>query len=212
MELLKQHIEALVFSSENNVTADEIKQCLKKVYGWELNTEEIKTQLNDLKEKYSAEEFAFELVEIADGYRFLTKTQYYPVVSVFLEIKARKRLTTAALETLSIIAYRQPVSKPEIEKIRGVNTDYSIQKLLEKDLIVIDGKGTGPGKPILYSVSKTFMDHFGLKTMKDLPKLKDLQMAESQIGLTVEEQISGDQPAEETMNEPPSEINLEEPR
>jgi segregation and condensation protein B len=178
------------------------------VYGWEISTEEIKTQLDELKVKYSTEEFAFELVEIADGYRFLTKTQYYPVVSVFLEIKAKKRLTTAALETLSIIAYRQPISKPEIEKIRGVNTDYSIQKLLEKDLIVIDGKGTGPGKPILYTVSKTFMDHFGLKSMEDLPKLKDLKADESQIGLSLTEE----HPAEENVNETSPEINLEEPR
>jgi hypothetical protein len=99
-----------------------------------------------------------------------------------LQIKAKRRLSTAALETLAIIAYKQPLSKSEIEHIRGVNCDYSIQKLLEKELIVINGKGDGPGRPLLYATSKSFMDHFGLKSVKDLPKLKDLHILDNEIG------------------------------
>jgi hypothetical protein len=88
---------------------------------------------------------------------------------------------------LAIIAYKQPITKPELEQIRGVSCDYSIQKLLEKDLIVISGKSDGPGKPILYSTSKNFMDHFGLRSVKDLPKLKDIQPgAISEIGIPMD--------------------------
>jgi segregation and condensation protein B len=85
------------------------------------------------------------------------------------------------METLAIIAYKQPITKSEIELIRGVNCDYSVQKLLEKDLIAISGRSSGPGKPILYETSQSFMDHFGLRNQKDLPQLKDIQSLENSI-------------------------------
>ena len=182
MQLLLQHIEALIFVSEQPITEDEILSCLKTAYGWELKKEQFYSLIAELKHKYQDEEYSFELVEIAEGFQFLTKKEYHHAVSVLLQIKAKKRLSTAALETLAIIAYKQPLSKSEIEHIRGVNCDYSIQKLLEKELIVISGKGDGPGKPLLYATSKNFMDHFGLRSVKELPKLKDLHIAENEIG------------------------------
>ncbi len=182
MQLLLQHIEALIFASEQPISSDEILSCLKTAYGWEMKKEQFQSLIQELKEKYSGEDFSFELTEIAEGYQFLTKKEYHHVVNTLLQIKAKKRLSTAALETLAIIAYKQPISKSECEHIRGVNCDYSIQKLLEKELIVISGKGDGPGKPLLYSTSKNFMDHFGLKSVRDLPKLKDLHIAENEIG------------------------------
>ena len=136
MQLLLQHIEALIFVSEQPITGDEILSCLKTAYGWELKKEQFHSLISELKEKYNAEEYSFELVEIAEGFQFLTKKEYHHAVSVLLQIKAKRRLSTAALETLAIIAYKQPLSKSEIEHIRGVNCDYSIQKLLEKELIV----------------------------------------------------------------------------
>ncbi|MBL7924926.1 MAG: SMC-Scp complex subunit ScpB [Bacteroidia bacterium] len=183
MQLLLQHIEALIFASEQPISGDEILSCLRTVYGWELKKDQFHSLISELKEKYSSEDFSFELTEIAEGYQFLTKKEYHHAVNTLLQIKAKKRLSTAALETLAIIAYKQPLSKSEIEHIRGVNCDYSIQKLLEKELIVISGKGDGPGKPLLYSTSKNFMDHFGLKSVKDLPKLKDLHIADNEIGM-----------------------------
>jgi segregation and condensation protein B len=182
MQLLEQHIEALIFTAESPVTGDDIINCLNTAYSWELKKDELKEIIETLKEKFSDERFAFELVEIAEGYQFLSKKEYHNVVNTLLQIKAKRRLSTAALETLAIIAYKQPLSKSEIEHIRGVNCDYSIQKLLEKELIVINGKGDGPGKPLLYGTSKNFMDHFGLKSVKDLPKLKDLHIADNEIG------------------------------
>jgi segregation and condensation protein B len=182
MQLLLQHIEALIFASEQPITGDEVLSCLKTVYGWELKKEQFQSLISELKEKYASEDHSFELIEIADGFQFLTKKEYHHVVNTLLQIKAKKRLSTAALETLSIIAYKQPISKSEIEHIRGVNCDYSMQKLLEKELIIISGKGDGPGKPLLYSTSKNFMDHFGLRSVKDLPQLKELHIADNEIG------------------------------
>ncbi len=183
MQLLAQHIEALIFTSEQPITHEEIVSCLKTVYGWELGKDQLREVIEELKVKYLDESFAFELLEIADGIQFFTKKEYHTAVNALLQIKARKRLSTAALETLAIIAYKQPLSKSEIEHIRGVNCDYSIQKLLEKELIVIEGKSDGPGKPLLYGTSKNFMDHFGLKSVKELPKLKDLHIADNEIGM-----------------------------
>ncbi len=183
MQLLKQHIEALIFTAEQTITTEEIISCLKTVYNWELSKKEIQEVIAELKDKYNDENYSFELVEIADGFQFLSKKEYHNAVNTLLQIKAKKRLSTAALETLAIIAYKQPLSKSEIEHIRGVNCDYSIQKLLEKELIVLEGKSDLPGKPMLYGTSKNFMDHFGLKSVKDLPKLKDLHIAENEIGM-----------------------------
>ncbi len=182
MQLLLQHIEALIFASEQPITGDEVLSCLKTVYGWELKKEQFQSLISELREKYASEDHSFELIEIADGFQFLTKKEYHHIVNTLLQIKAKKRLSTAALETLSIIAYKQPISKSEIEHIRGVNCDYSMQKLLEKELIIISGKGDGPGKPLLYSTSKNFMDHFGLRSVKDLPQLKELHIADNEIG------------------------------
>ena len=179
---LKNHIEALIFTAEHSITLDEIKSCLHAAFGWELSDDDLKKELDEIFAKYNTDDFAFELIEIAGGYQFLTKKEFYPAVQVLLAQKAKKKLSTAALETLSIIAYKQPVTKAEIEHIRGVNSDYSVQKLLEKELIEISGKSDGPGKPVLYSTTKLFMDFFGIKSPKDLPQLKDIRLEENEIG------------------------------
>lgn len=186
MRLLKQQIEALIFTANKGITIAEIQSCLKAVYGWELTKEEVTENISQLQEKYKNDDFSFELLEIAGGFEFLTKKDFHTAVHTLLQINEKKKLSTAAMETLSIIAYKQPVTKTQIEQIRGVNCDYSIQKLLEKELIVIEGKSDGPGRPLLYGTSKTFMDHFGLKSMKDLPKLKDLHIVENEIGTPAE--------------------------
>ena len=187
MRQLDQNVEALIFASEAAVSSDELIASLKAAHGWELTREDITDAIGRIKEKYVSEDFSFELNEIAGGYEFLSKKDFHPAIHVMLQLKEKKRLSTAALETLAIIAYKQPITKPELEQIRGVSCDYSIQKLLEKDLIVISGKSDGPGKPILYSTSKNFMDHFGLRSVKDLPKLKDIQPgAMSEIGTPLE--------------------------
>ena len=203
MQLLKQQIEAMIFVAEQNITNEEIQSSLKAAYGWEVSKKEIQEVLQTLKEQYSSEDHSFELVEIAEGYQFLTKKEFHTAVNTLLQIKARKRLSTAALETLAIIAYKQPLSKSEMEHIRGVSCDYSIQKLLEKELIVIEGKSDSPGKPLLYGTSKNFMDHFGLKSVKDLPKLKDLHIAENEIGMPADllDRVMSEEESEPSMTD-----------
>jgi len=180
MEMLKQHIEAIIFTSEQPTTVKDIQECLMTTYGWEILKEEIENELQAIVEKYKADTFSFELVAIAGGWHFMTKKDYYPTVATYLHQKARRRLSTSAMETLAIIAYKQPITKTEVEHIRGVNCDHTVQKLLEKELIVIGGREEGPGKPLLYKTSQLFMDYFGINSPKDLPKLKEIEPIEDE--------------------------------
>ncbi len=182
MEYLSQHIESLIFSAETPITYDEIKLCLEETFESKFRKPQIEKAINVSMEKYRADDFPFEIIEIGNGYRFFTKGAYHKVVGQHLKQTAKKRLSRAALETLSIIAYKQPVTKGELEKIRGVSCDYSIQKLLEKELITITGRSEGPGRPLLYGTSQKFMDYFGLKDINDLPKPKDFKDPDQVIG------------------------------
>lgn len=182
LDKLSHHIEALVFVAENSLSFKEIKNCLDEQFATKFKKEDVEKAIAELFEKYQSEDFAVEMVEISNGYRFMTKGAYYPTVATFLKQSTKKKLSRAALETLSIIAYKQPVEKSELEKIRGVSCDYSIQKLLEKELVEIVGRSEGPGRPLLYSTSEKFMDYFGLKSIQDLPKTRDIATAQSSIG------------------------------
>jgi segregation and condensation protein B len=144
--------------------------------------EDIINSIQRLEEKYSADEFAFQLNRAAGGYQFLTKPAYQASISIMLKQQSKKRLSTSAMETLSIIAYKQPISKPEIETIRGVNCDYAIQKLLDKGLIEIKGKAETIGRPMLYGTSTKFMEYFGINDLADLPLPKDFSSEINVIG------------------------------
>lgn len=172
------HIEALIFASEKPLTSMEITELINNAFGFmeeKLTLEQIQTSLDGIVEKYASEFYPFEVRESGGGWQFLTKKDYHKTVAQLNGEKFLKRLSSAALETLSIIAYKQPITKGEIEAIRGVSSDYSIQKLLEKELIIITGRNEEmPGKPLVYSTSKTFMDYFGINSPADLPKLKEI--------------------------------------
>ena len=176
MENLHQHIEALVFSSETAVTKQDIVEAIGKAFpGTVLDVQLVEQILQDLQDKFKRDIYAFELRVIGGGYQFFTKAEYHTTVAAFIGMKEKKRLSTAALETLSIIAYRGPVTKVECEKIRGVNCDYSVEKLLEKELIEVAGRLENmPGKPVLYKVTQNFLDYFGINSTVELPKLKDI--------------------------------------
>jgi len=172
------HIEALIFASDKPLTSMEITELINNAFGFmeeKLTLEQIQTSLDGIIEKYASEFYPFEVRESGGGWQFLTKKDFHKTVAQLNGEKFLKRLSSAALETLSIVAYKQPITKGEIEAIRGVNSDYSIQKLLEKELINISGRNeTMPGKPLVYSTSKTFMDYFGINSADDLPKLKEV--------------------------------------
>lgn len=182
MNNIELYIEALIFSSEQSLRAEEIAYCLQAVFERDIAIEEISNSISNISEKYQDERFAIELVKMNNGYQFLTKKPFHPVISLLQAQKSKKKLSQAAMETLAIIAYRQPTTKTDIEQIRGVNCDYSIQKLLEKELITIVGKSEAVGKPILYGTSPLFMDYFGVNAMNDLPQIKELTNDINTIG------------------------------
>ncbi len=195
MDKLSHHIEALVFVAESSLSFKDLKNCLDEQFATKFKKEVVQKAVAELMEKYQSDDFAVEMVEISNGYRFMTKGAYYPTVATFLKQSTKKKLSKSALETLSIIAYKQPVEKSELEKIRGVSCDYSIQKLLEKELVEIVGRSEGPGRPLLYSTSAKFMDYFGLKSIQDLPKTRDIASAQNSIGdVSIEEVIPSETP------------------
>lgn len=179
---LDTHIECLIFIAQQPIRREEIRYNLENDLQVSIDPEDVDAALQRLQEKYQDENFAIEIVEVAEGFQFVTKGAYHHIAGQYLRQLTKKRLSKVALETLAIIAYRQPVSRAEIEQIRGVNADYAIDKLLEKELIEITGRSTGPGKPLLYATSGKFMDHFGLRSMDDLPQLKEFQLTTEEIG------------------------------
>ncbi|MEY4054092.1 MAG: hypothetical protein RL034_1010 [Bacteroidota bacterium] len=182
------HIEVLIFASEKPLTSLDIVELINNTFGFleeRISLDQVDAAVNGIKEKYDSEFYPFEVRESGGGWQFLTKKDYHQTIAQLNGDKFLKRLSNAALETLAIIAYKQPITKGEIESIRGVNTDYSIQKLLEKELILISGRSENmPGKPLLYVTSKTFMDYFGINSPEDLPKIKEV-LAEQLIEGTI---------------------------
>lgn len=172
------HIESLIFASDKPLTSLEITDLINNAFGFmedKIGLDQIESSLEAIVEKYQSEFYPFEVRQSGGGWQFLTKKDYHKTVAQLNGEKFLKRLSTASLETLSIIAYKQPVTKAEIEAIRGVSSDYAIQKLLEKDLVVITGRNeTMPGHPLVYATSRSFMDYFGLNSVEDLPKLKEV--------------------------------------
>jgi len=183
------HIEALIFASEKPLPTLELVDLVNNALGFiedRASLDQVETAMEAIREKYESEFYPFEVRERGGGWQFLTKTTYHKTVAQLNGEKFLKRLSTAALETLSIIAYKQPVTKGEIENIRGVNCDYAVQKLLEKELIIITGRReNAPGQPLIYATSKSFMDYFGINTVEDLPKLKDIMSFENVSATTV---------------------------
>ena len=148
----------------------------------EIDLSILEAAVAELQDKYSSEDYSFSLEHLGGGYQFLTKPAYQASISILLKQQSHKRLSAAQMETLSIIAYKQPITKSEMEQIRGVNCDYSVQKLLEKELVTIKGKSDAIGRPLLYGTSDKFMDYFGIKNQAELPQLKDFENEANEIG------------------------------
>lgn len=182
MDTLTQSVEALIFVAEQPISKDLIRSCLIESFGLEVSQESLDKSIQSLIDKYKDPSFSFEIAEIAEGYQFLTKQAHFRSISAYIKHHNRKKLSGAALETLAIITYKQPISKSEIENIRGVNSDYSIQKLIEKELIAPAGRGDGPGRPLLYATSPKFMQYFGIRSIEELPKPKDFKNVDSEVG------------------------------
>ena len=182
------HIESLIFASDKPLTSAEITELINLAFGFmedKIESAQVDAAIEGIVEKYSSEFYPFEVKQSGGGWQFLTKKEFHKTVAQLNGEKFLKRLSVAALETLAIIAYKQPITKGEIEGIRGVSTDYSVQKLLEKELIVITGRNEKlPGHPLIYATSKSFMDYFGINNPEDLPKIKEV-LAEQIVEPTI---------------------------
>jgi segregation and condensation protein B len=188
MDFLLNHIEALIFCSPSPIKLADLKACLSEMFNADVPEEDIQNAIAKLEEKYANDEYSFQIFKSVGGYQFLTKPAYQTSIGIMLKQQSKKRLSTSAMETLSIIAYKQPISKTEVENIRGVNCDYAIQKLLDKGLIEIRGKAETIGRPMLYGTSPKFMEYFGINDINELPTPKDFTQEVNTIGEVPENQ------------------------
>ena len=199
------HIEALIFASDKPLSTLELVDFINNALGFiedKATLDQVESAIEAIREKYDSEFYAFEMRESGGGWQFLTKKEYHKTIAQLNADKYLKKLSTASLETLSIIAYKQPITKSEIENIRGVNCDYAVQKLLEKELVIIAGRNEkAVGKPLIYTTSRSFMDYFGINSADDLPKIKEVLMEE----LVEATKVSAEEASEEKQEEPVSE-------
>ncbi len=177
-EMLRRIIQALVYVCDKPLTVDQVKEVTGS------DAADIRRAFEELRDAYTSSQSGFLLKEVAGGWQFVTDPEMAPYIRTYVQHRDQKKLSGAGLETLSIIAYKQPITRAEIEYIRGVNVDGAMKTLLEKGLVKISGRKEVPGRPLLYSTTKFFLDHFGIANLKELPKLaefteKDIQLPES---------------------------------
>jgi len=170
-------IEALIFSSDEPISDNEIIRAIKGIDGEEIeiNSSDVHSVVEELNNKYKEQGNSFTIKKIANGFIFATTEINAKYVGFLSSEKSKRRLSQAALETLAIIAYKQPVTKPELEQIRGVNSDYILNTLLEKNLITITGRAETIGRPLLYGTTIEFLKYFGLYNLSDLPKPREIE-------------------------------------
>ncbi|MEN9685558.1 MAG: SMC-Scp complex subunit ScpB [Bacteroidota bacterium] len=208
------HIEVLIFASEKPLSSLDIVELINNSFGFleeRIMLDQVESALEGIREKYDSEFYPFEVKQSGGGWQFLTKASFHKTIAQLNADKFLKRLSNAALETLAIIAYKQPITKGEIEAIRGVNSDYSIQKLLEKELVLISGRNEHmPGKPLVYATSKNFMDYFGINTADDLPKIKEVLADQIVEGTIINPEDFTDQHVAQAIAENPIEPGEEE--
>ncbi|HRI48482.1 MAG: SMC-Scp complex subunit ScpB [Ignavibacteriaceae bacterium] len=170
-------IEALIFSSDEPLQHSEIIKAIKGIDGEDVSItdNDIEQSVDKINQKYLDNSLSFNIIRIAAGFTFGTKPEFAKYLGYLSSEKSKRRLSQAALETLAIIAYKQPVTKPELEAIRGVNCDYILTTLLEKKLIAITGRAETIGRPLLYGTTQEFLIYFGLNRISDLPKPREIE-------------------------------------
>ena len=166
---IKNIIEALLFASDTPLTIQKLREILEVD-----SVKDIRKGLKKLEEHYAKTDSAMRIIEVAGGFQIVSKEDYATYVNKLYKGRQASRLTQRALETLAIIAYKQPITKHEMESIRGVNVDGVVKTLLERDLVTIEGRQKAPGNPLLYGTTKYFLEYFGLNSLDALPKLKEI--------------------------------------
>lgn len=200
-------LEALLFASSDILTVDKIKAIVPGMP----DARKIKQMIEKINAQLSKEHHPFEVVEIGGGYQFRTVSYYYPWVVQLFKEKASKRLSIQSLECLAIIAYKQPITKAEIESIRGVISDGAMKTLLEKRLITIAGRSEKPGRPLLYGTTKEFLAYFGINKISDLPQIEEFEsIAKEKLGELTEEELKNQESLNKQENILETESALEE--
>jgi segregation and condensation protein B len=167
---IKGAIEAILFVSERPLKLEKIKEVFE-----DKEKEMIEEAILKLKSEYEVENRGLRIVEVAEGYQLVTNPDYSPILRKFYQKTQSERLSSASLETLAIIAYKQPVTRLDIESIRGCDTSGVLKNLLEKRLICIAGRKNALGRPFVYRTTQQFLEYFGLRTIEDLPKLEEFK-------------------------------------
>ena len=162
-------LEALIFVADEPISAKELANVLEE------DTEFVQSAIEELAQEYEERQSGLMLREIAGGWQITTRTEFHEEIRKFLKTRPSAKLSLAALETLAVIAYKQPVTVPEILEIRGVQSASAIKTLLDKKLIVAKGRKETVGKPMLYGTSKDFLIQFGLKDLMELPSIEDFE-------------------------------------
>ena len=184
IEQLMPHVEALIFASERPITMVEMVEMLSSSFELPIEENRIATCIEAVREKYDAAYYPFQLREAGGGYQFLTKKEYHRTVLQLNGDKHIKKLSAAAMETLAIIAYRQPVTRGDIEEIRGVAVNPNIlRQLQEREWIDVVGQRDVPGRPSLFATTKTFLDDLNLRSLAELPPLENFTSAELPLEL-----------------------------
>ena len=179
-------IEALIFASPDPISWEKLATIIKESEEeLELDQVVIEQVVDQLNDRFEENDLSFRIEETGGGYTFITQPRYHPWLSIYQHENAYRRLSQPAIETLAIVAYRQPITKPEVDSIRGVDSGYILRQLLEKMLVKVSGRADSPGKPLLYKTTDHFLKHFGINSVDELPKpreideiLKDDDMAE----------------------------------
>jgi segregation and condensation protein B len=197
---LKKIIEALLFAADRPLSTKEIRQILAEATDEEhagvaepfrsTREAQVAATLDELKVELDMQQHSFQVVEIAGGWRLVSRAEYAPWLKKLLDEARPHRLSQPSLETLSIIALRQPISRADVAAIRGVEVDGVIKTLLERDLITIVGKSDAPGRPMLYGTTQRFLEHFGLRSLDDMPRAAELRLQAAALK-TAEEKQAG---------------------
>lgn len=212
-------VEALIFASPDPLPWDKISAIVKESEE-ELDLDEpvIARIVDQINRRYEENDLSFRIERSGGGYTFVTQPRFHPWLSIYQHENAYRKLSQPATETLAIVAYRQPITKPEVDSIRGVDSGYILRQLLEKMLVKVSGRADSPGKPLLYKTTTHFLKHFGINSVDELPKpreideiLKDDDMADHRR-LLMERQLElQDDEAKELFEDYIEERNSEEP-
>ena len=181
---VEQIVEATLFASQTPLTADEVARADEN-----LDAESVIEAIQALRDAYEESERAFQIYQLGDGYQILTRPEYAPYLERFDSVPRAPHLSPAALETLAIIAYRNPIGRIEIEEVRGVSASSVLRTLLDWELVEVVGRGEGLGRPLLYGVTRKFLEHFGLKDLSDLPAPDELPVVLGELQQAMEAEL-----------------------